>query len=79
MIDGALDHPLETGGGFRFFLFLDGQGGQVFFQVIVQLFPQLVDFHVAGAQHRARVIVVAQRQQQMLQGGKLVPPFNGAA
>ena len=63
----ALDHALEAG---RRLGILGAVGDQVFefgFEIGGQTAAQLVEIDIAGAHHRGGVLVVDQRQQQMLE------------
>ncbi len=75
--DRALDHALEPCGRLGI---LSAIGDQIFefgFEVRRQAAPKLVEIDIAGAHHRGSVLIVDQRQQQMLKRCVLVMPFVG--
>ena len=75
--DRALDHALEAGGRLGI---LGAVGDQVFqfgFEIGDQAAPQLVEIDIAGAHHRGGVLVVDQRQQQMLKRRIFMVPLIG--
>ena len=75
--DGALDHALEAGGRLGI---LGAVGDQVFefgFEIGRQAAPQLVEIDIAGAHHRGGVLIVDQREQQMLERGVFVMALVG--
>ena len=75
--DRALDHALEAGGRLGI---LGAVGDQIFqfgFEIGGQAAAQLVEIDIAGAHHRRGVLIVDQRQQQMLQGRIFVMPLIG--
>ena len=77
MDDRALDHALEAGGRLGI---LGAVGDQVFqlgFEIGDQAAAQLVEVDIAGAHHRGGVLIVDQRQQQMLQRRVFVVPLIG--
>ncbi len=45
--------------------------------VMTDVAAQLLEIDGAGAQHRDRVLILGQRQQQVLERGIFVPPFVG--
>ena len=76
--DGALDHSLE--GGRRPRLADTGVAdvsGQLGVHVLGEDLSQLLDVDAARAQHGDRVLVLGQRQQQVLQGRVLVAALGG--
>ena len=77
MDDRALDHALEAGGRLGI---LGAVGDQIFqfgFQISDQAAPQLVEIDIAGTHHRGGVLIVDQRQQQMLEGRVFMVPLIG--
>ena len=73
---GALDHPLEGGGGNGLgSLHVGDEGGQVIFDEIDQQLAQFVQIDIAGAHHLDRIRFLGQGQQQMFQRRKLVSMF----
>ncbi len=75
--DRALDHALEAGGRLAI---LGAVGDQVFqlgFEIGDQAAAQLVEIDVAGAHHGRSILVVDQRQQQMLERRVFVMTFVG--
>jgi hypothetical protein len=77
VIDGALDHALEARGGLGVLAVLHGKAAQLLLEVFAELAAKLLDVDIAGAQHGPGIVVVAQRQQQMLQRRVLVMPLVG--
>ncbi len=77
MHDGAMDHPLEAGGGLRLARALDEQGGELVVEIFGDAASQLVDVDRAGLHDRRGVAVVEQRQQQVLERGVLVMTLVG--
>eukprot|EP00043_Microstomoeca_roanoka_P023687 m.259125 g.259125 ORF g.259125 m.259125 type:complete len:631 (-) comp34017_c0_seq1:207-2099(-) len=74
----ALDHALEGGGGHRFGAFdIGDQRGKVVIDEIVERLAQLVDIDVTGLHDAGGFGFVDQREQQMLERGKLVPAGIG--
>ena len=71
----ALQHPLEAGGGLGILRMVADQPLQLGLDIVGEVAAQLVDIDIAGAQHRDRILIVGQREQQMLQGGELVMTF----
>ena len=67
MDHGALDHALEAGGGLGILAAVGDQVFQFGFEIGDQAAAQLVEVDIAGAHHRGGVLVVDQRQQQMLE------------
>ena len=75
--DRALDHALKACGRLGI---LSAIGDQIFefgFEIRRQAAPQLVEIDIAGAHHRGSVLIVDQRQQQMLKRCVLVMPLVG--
>ena len=66
MNDGTLDHALEAGCGFCVLIEIGDQVGQFGIDVIGKRAAQLVGIDIAGAHDGCRVLVVHQRQKQML-------------
>ena len=77
MDDGALDDALEAGGGLGILARAGGQIGQLGVDVFDQAAAQHVEIDVAGAHHRSGVLIVDQRQQQMLQRGVFLMALAG--
>ncbi len=75
--DGPLDHALEPGGRLRILVPLVHQVLKLAFQVGGQAAAQLVDIDVAGPHDRRGVLVIDQREQQMLERGVLMMPLVG--
>ena len=63
----ALDHALEAGGRLGILAAVGDQVFQLGFEIGDQAAAQLVEIDIAGAHHRGGVLIVDQRQQQMLQ------------
>ncbi len=77
MDDGALDDPLEAGGGFGILARAGRQIGQLRVDIFDQAAPQHVEIDVAGTHHRGGVLIVDQRQQQMFQRGIFLMALAG--
>ena len=73
----ALDHALEAGGGLEIFGAVGDQVFQLGFEIGHQAAAQLVEIDIAGAHHGGGVLVVDQRQQQVLEGGIFMVPLVG--
>ena len=65
--DRALDDPLESGGGFGVFLRSGGQIGQFGVDVFDEVSADHIEINAAGTHDSGRVLVIDQRQQQVLQ------------
>ena len=74
---GALQHALEARGRLGVLAVVRDQVGQLVVDIGQDLAAQPVEIDAAGAQHRDRVLVLGQRQQQVLEGGVFVPPLVG--
>ncbi len=75
---GALDHPLEGGGGHGFgALDIGFERGEVFVDVLDQRPAQLFEVDAAGFHHPGRVRLIDQREQQVLERGELVAALVG--
>ena len=72
MNDGALDDALEPGGRLRIFVPLAHQVFEFALQVSGQAPAQLVDIDIAGPHDGCGILVVDQREQQVLERGVLV-------
>ena len=77
MDDGALDHALKARRGLGLGRFRPVQGNEFGFDEFGQIPAQLVQVDAAGAEHGHRVLVVGEGQQQVLEGGVLVPALGG--
>ena len=75
--DGTLDDPLETGGRLGVLDLFQDQAGQLVIDVFVERGAQFIDVDVAGAHDRTGVLVVAKREQQVLQRGIFVLALVG--
>ena len=69
MVDRPLDHPLEARGRLGVLIGIDDQARQFLVEIAAQLIAQSVEVDAAGMQHGGRILVVGQRQQQMLERG----------
>ena len=74
---GALDHALEAGGGLGILAAVGDQVVEFGFEIGDEAALELVEIDVAGAHHRGRVLVVDQREQQMLERGVFVVALVG--
>ena len=75
MDDRALDDALEGGRGLGVFPVIDIERGQFVGDVVRERAAQRVDVDRARAHDGGRVLVVDQRQQQMLQRREFMPPL----
>ena len=66
---GALHDALEAGGRLRVAGAVGRQAGEILVEEFGEVFLDFVDIDAAGAQHRDRVGIVDQPEQQMLEGG----------
>jgi hypothetical protein len=70
---GALDHPLEGGGGHGLApVDVGDQGGQVVVDEVLEVLAKLAEVHRAGAHDAGRVGLVDEGEEEVLQGGELV-------
>ena len=74
---GALQHALEARGRLGVLAVAGDEVGQLVVDIGQHLAAQPVEIDAARAQHRDRVLVLGQRQQQMLERGVFVPPLIG--
>ena len=74
---GALDDALEAGGRLGILAAVGDQVFELGFDVGDEVAPQLVEIDVAGAHDRGRILVVDQRQQQVLERGVFVVTLIG--
>ena len=74
---GALQHALEAGGRLGVLDLGRHQIDQFVVDIIDQLAAQFLEIDRAGAQHRHRILVLGQGQQQMLERRVFVPAFIG--
>ena len=77
MDDGALDDALEPGGRLGILVAVADQVLELGLEIGGEAASQLVEIDIAGAHDRGRVLVVDQRQQQMLERGVFVMPLVG--
>ena len=75
--DGALDHPLESGGGLGLDRLVGGQALQLLVDEALEVAPQPVHVDAARLEDGDGVGVVQEREQEMFQGRELVPPLDG--
>ncbi len=74
---GTLNHPLEPGSRLGVLRAIRHQILQFGLHVGHQVPAQLVDIHIAGPHYRGSILVVDQRQEQVLQRGVFVVPLVG--
>ena len=74
---GALDHALEAGGGLGVLAAVGDQVLKLGFEIGGEIALELFEVDVAGTHHRGRILVVDQREQQVLERGVFVVPFIG--
>jgi hypothetical protein len=72
---GALKHPLEARGGLGVLAVIGNEVGQLVIDIGQHLAAQPVDIDAAGAQYRNRVLILGQRQQQMLERRVFMTPL----
>ena len=72
-----LQHALEARGRLRLAGAAADQAGELAVDIFGEVAAQPLDIDVAGAHHGNGVLVVGQRQQQMLEGRIFVPPLLG--
>ncbi len=77
MDHGALDHALEAGGGLAVLATVGDQVLQFGFKIAGQVALELLGVDIARPHHRRRVLVVDQREQQMLERGVFVVALVG--
>ncbi len=77
MDHGALDHPLEAGGRLAILAAVGDQVVELGFQVAGEIALELLGVDVARTHHRGGVLVVDQREQQMLERGVFMVAFVG--
>ncbi len=63
----ALDHALEAGGRLGILVGLHDQIVELAVDILDQIALELFDIDIAGAQHRSRVLIVEQGEQQVLE------------
>jgi hypothetical protein len=73
--DRALDHTLEAGGRLRIGALVRFERLILLLEILAYHIAQLVEIHTAGGHHLRRVLIVDQRQQQVLERGIFVPPL----
>ena len=76
---GALDDALEAGGRLRLLAVDVDEVRELGVDIFVQVGAQLVEIDVAGAHDRRRVLVVGQREEQMLQRREFLIALVGEA
>ena len=74
---GALQHALKARGRLGVVLVRGDEIAEFVVDIGQHLAAQPVEIDAAGAQHRYRVLILGQRQQQMFEGGVFVPPLIG--
>jgi hypothetical protein len=77
MDDGALNDALETGGWLRIVAIVDHQARELVVYVVLETSPQDVKVDTAGAHDCRRVLVVHERQQEVLEGCIFVAALIG--
>ncbi len=76
MQDGALDHPLEPGGGLRIGVFLSLERLVFLIEILADNAGQFFGIDTASGHHFGRIAIIDQRQQQMLQSGIFMAPVD---
>jgi hypothetical protein len=77
--DGALDHALEAGRRLGVLVIVDDQFGQFIVDVFGQGGAKLIQIDIARLHHGAGVLIVHEREEKVLQGGKFMPTLIGVA
>ncbi len=72
-----LQHALEARGRLGVLAVVGHQIGQLVVDIAEHIAAQPVDVDAARAQHGNGILVLGQRQQQVLEGGVFVPPLVG--
>ena len=75
--DGALDDALEAAGRGRVGAAVGDQGAELIVEIVLHAGAQLVAADAAGGHDLGRMLVVDQRDQQMLEGRIFVPAAAG--
>ncbi len=75
--DGALDDALEASGRLGVLARAGGEVGEFGIDVLDQIAAQHVEIDVARAHHRSGVLILDQRQKQMLQRGVFLVALAG--
>ena len=76
---GALEHALEAGSRLGIAQLRGNQVGKLVVDVVLDLAAQTFEFDAASSQHRDRVGVLGQREQQVFQRRVFVAPFVGVS
>ena len=79
MENGALDHPLEPGGWGRLALLLGFERLVFLIEVLPHHIAQIAKIHPAGLHHLRCILIVDQRQQEVLQRSIFVGPLRRVA
>ena len=74
---GALQDALEAGGRLGVAGAVGHQAGKLVVEIVDDVAAQPVEIDAAGAQHRGGILVLGQRQQQMLKRRIFVAPLVG--
>ena len=74
---GALQHALKARGRLGVVLVRRNKVAELVVDIGQHLAAQPFEIDAAGAQHRHRILIFGQRQQQMLEGGVFVAPVIG--
>ena len=74
---GALQHALKARGRLRVVAVRGDEVGELVVDIVQDLAAQPLEIDAAGAQHGDRILILGQRQQQMLERGVFVPPLIG--
>jgi hypothetical protein len=75
--DRTLDYPLEPGGRLRVLPPVRDEVHQFRLDIFDEVAAQRVEFDVAGPHHGGRILIVDQREEQMLKRRVFVPAFAG--
>jgi hypothetical protein len=65
---GPLDHPLEAGGGLGVLAIVDHEGLELVVDIVGQSGLEDSEVNVAGLHHPHGVLILDERQEQVLQG-----------
>ena len=77
--DRALDHPLESRGRLRIGIILGLEGLVFLIEILLHHLAKLGQIDAAGGHHLRGILVIDQRQQEVLERRIFVPPLGRIA
>ena len=77
MDNGTLDDPLEAGGRLGILLATRDEVFQLGLDIVDKIAAQEIEVNAAGAHHGCRVLIINQRQQQVLKRRIFLLPLVG--